>query len=106
MPPHPSFYVRADLLSEVGLFDTSYRIAADYDFMLRCLRRSSVKVKYVPSVMVRMRAGGVSNASLSSMLAKSREDLRAMRSQGTGGWPTLIAKNLRKLPQFFSAGSR
>lgn len=106
MPPHPTFYARAGLLRHVGFFDASYRIAADYDFMLRCLRCPSVRVGYVPQVMVRMRAGGVSNASLRSMLRKSREDLRALRSHGAGGWLTLVAKNLRKLPQFFSSGRR
>lgn len=104
MPPHPSFYVSKNLLREVGTFDTRFRIAADYDFMLRCLRRPHVRVGYVPDVMVRMRAGGVSNASLSTIIAKSREDLRALRNQGAGGIPTLIAKNLRKVPQFFSSG--
>jgi glycosyltransferase len=100
MPPHPTFYVRRALLSEVGHFDTSLRIAADYDFMLRCLCRPDVKVAYVPRVLVRMRTGGVSNASVSSMLRKSREDLRTMRKYAVGGWFTLAAKNLRKLPQF------
>lgn len=100
MPPHPTFYVRRALLSEVGHFDTNLRIAADYDFMLRCLCQPGVNVTYVPRVLVRMRAGGVSNASVSSMLRKSREDLRTMRKHAVGGWFTLAAKNLRKLPQF------
>ena len=101
MPPHPTFYVRRELLREVGGFDTSFRIAADYDFMLRCLARPAVKVSYVPQVLVRMRTGGVSNAGLSSMLRKSREDLVALRRHSIGGLLTLVAKNLRKLPQYF-----
>ena len=101
MPPHPTFYVRRALLHEVGGFDTSFRIAADYDFMLRCLARPAVKVSYLPQVLVRMRTGGVSNAGLSSMLRKSREDLVALRRHRIGGLLTLVAKNLRKLPQYF-----
>ena len=105
MPPHPTFYVRRSLLCEVGRFDTAYRIAADYDFMLRCLARPSAHVSYIPKVLVRMRVGGVSNATLTSILGKSREDLLALRKHGVGGWLTLVAKNLRKLPQFFKASS-
>jgi glycosyltransferase len=101
MPPHPTFYVHRALLRNVGGFDTGLRIAADYDFMLRCLARPGIKVAYVPHVLVRMRAGGVSNATIASMLRKSTEDLRTMRKHAVGGWLTLIAKNLRKLPQFF-----
>jgi glycosyltransferase len=101
MPPHPTFYVRADRLAKVGAFDASLKISADYDFMLRCLNRSDARAAYIPDVLVRMRAGGVSNRSLSAMLDKSREDLRSLRSAGFVGWPTLVCKNLRKIPQFF-----
>jgi len=100
MPPHPTFYVRRELLATVGGFDTSLSIAADYDFMLRCLCSPAVRAQHVPRVLVRMRAGGVSNASAASMLRKSAEDLRTIRKYAVGGWLTLAAKNLRKLPQF------
>jgi glycosyltransferase len=101
MPPHPTFYVRRSLLREVGGFDTRLRIAADYEFMLRCLCRPAIRVGYIRRVLVRMRTGGASNASLHAMLRKSREDLLALRRHRIGGWLTLAAKNLRKMPQFF-----
>lgn len=111
MPPHPTFYVSRNCLASVGEFDIDLRIAADYDFMMRCLTRSGVRTAYVPQVIVRMRMGGISNRSLSTMLRKSREDLMVMRRYGLGGWPTLVCKNLRKLPQFmttspFAAGEK
>ena len=40
MPPHPTFYVRRAFLDGMQ-FDLRYRIAADYDFMLRCLRKAN-----------------------------------------------------------------
>ena len=100
MPPHPTFYLRRDLLPQVGGFDTQLRIAADYDFILRCLSRQGLKVAYMPQVLVRMRLGGASNQSAKAMWDKSREDLYAMRRNGVGGLGTLLCKNLRKLPQF------
>lgn len=106
MPPHPTFYVRRTLMQEIGRFDVSFRIAADYEYMLRCLLRESVRVGYVDEVLVRMRAGGVSNRSISTMLRKSREDLTVMRRHRIGGVSTLAAKNLRKLPQFLSRSVR
>lgn len=101
MPPHPTFYVRRELIQELGGFDASLRIAADYEFMLRCLTRQGVRAAYIPEVLVRMRAGGASNRSLGAMLRKSREDLTAMQRSGVGGFGTLLCKNVRKLPQFF-----
>lgn len=101
MPPHPTFYVRRSLIAEVGEFNTALRIAADYDFILRILGRRDISTAHVAGVMVRMRTGGVSNRSLAMMWRKSSEDLLALRRSGVGGWPTLVCKNLRKLPQFF-----
>ena len=100
MPPHPTLYLRRAVFDRAGLYDTSYRIAGDYDGMLRFLIAGQVRLAYLPQVMVRMQLGGVSNRSLGQMLHKSREDYRAMQRHGVGGVGTLLAKNLSKLPQF------
>ncbi len=100
MPPHPTLYVRRDVYEQHGLFDTSFRIAADYDFILRLLGRGGVGVRYIPDVLVKMRVGGASNRSIRNIVRKSREDLRALRRNGVGGIGSLAWKNLSKLPQF------
>jgi glycosyltransferase len=100
MPPHPTFYLRSKRLPDVGRFDDTLKISADYDFMLRCLSRHGAQAVHIPDVLVRMRTGGASNRSLSALLSKSREDLHALRANHVGGWFTLMCKNFRKLPQF------
>jgi glycosyltransferase len=100
MPPHPTFYVRREVYSRFGNFDTRYRIAADYENMLRILWGGRVHVAYIPEVLVRMRMGGVSNGSMFNMLNKSREDYAALRENGIGGLQALLLKNVTKLPQF------
>jgi glycosyltransferase len=101
MPPHPTLYVRKPVQAAIGEFDLRLRIAADYDFMLRCLTRADAQVAYLPQVLVHMRTGGASNRSLAALRAKSREDLFVLRKNRVGGWFTLLCKNFRKLPQFF-----
>jgi len=101
MPPHPTFYVRSSVYEQHGSFDTSFRIAADYDCMLRFLGRAGVKATYIPAVMVKMRLGGESNRSVSNIIRKSKEDYRALHNNGVGGIRALVWKNLSKLPQFF-----
>jgi glycosyltransferase len=101
MPPHPTFYVRTAKLRRLGGFDTRFRIAADYDCMLRYLRCPAARVIYVEEVLVRMRTGGASNGSLRAVLRKSAEDLQAIRRNQVGGLLTLGCKNLRKLPQLW-----
>ncbi len=100
MPPHPTFYVRRAIYLKCGLFDTGYRIAADYDCILRIIGRHKVSMCYIPRVLIKMRVGGVSNRSIGNILLKSREDYRALRKNGIGGMRALIWKNLSKLPQF------
>lgn len=100
MPPHPTLYLKREVFDRWGLYDTSFRIAADYDAMLRYLLKGGIRLHYVPDVLVRMRTGGASNGSIGQIFRKSREDLRAIRRNGAGGIGTLASKNLRKLDQF------
>lgn len=101
MPPHPTLYVRRDIYSRLGGFDTAFKIAADYDYVLRLFSSSSLKSVYVPDVLVKMRVGGASNRSLRNILRKCREDLEALRKNQVGGVSALVWKNLSKLGQFW-----
>lgn len=100
MPPHPTIFVRRELLDAHGPYDTSYRIASDYEAILRWFGKGGIRSAYIPEVLVKMRVGGESNRSLGRILRKSREDLRALHSSGMGSVGALLAKNLSKLPQF------
>ncbi len=104
MPPHPTLYLRRALYERHGGFNLRYRIAADYDLMLRMLSRIEGRVVYLPDVLVHMRLGGISNRSLRHILRKSWEDYRVLRTNRIGGIGALAWKNLSKLPQFFFKG--
>jgi glycosyltransferase involved in cell wall biosynthesis len=101
MPPHPTFYVRRSIYDRLGGFDTRYGIAADYDTILRFLFVYKIRAAYIPEVLVRMRAGGISNRSLRTILRKSLEDIDVLRRNNVGGVGTLLNKNLRKVSQFW-----
>jgi len=106
MPPHPTLYLRASVFERLGLYDTSYRIAADYDAMLRYLVHGQINLVYIPEVLVKMRVGGVSNRSLRHIIQKSQEDYRAIRTNEIGGIGTLAMKNFSKLGQFLKQSHR
>ena len=100
MPPHPTFYARRELYKNFGGFNLAYKIAADYDCMLRFLQKDIV-VSYIPKVLIKMRVGGASNKSFRNIIQKSQEDYRVMKNNKIGGFVPLIWKNLSKLQQFF-----
>lgn len=99
MPPHPSLYVRRDRFLELGGFDQTMQIAADYDFILR-LFGGGGDFRYYPGTIVKMRTGGASNRSVSAVIRKSREDIHALHRAGISVIPAILAKNLLKIPQF------
>jgi glycosyltransferase involved in cell wall biosynthesis len=106
MPPHPTFFVRRDVYARLGTYDTRFRIAADYELMLRYLEGARITTRYLPEVIVRMRVGGASN-QLHNLGRKSAEDLLALVKNGYVRAPLTVAlKNVRKLPQLLGRSRR
>lgn len=102
MPPHPTLYLKKHVYQELGLFNTNFKIAADYDFMLRLLTANKYQIEYLTSYVTLMRVGGASNKSISSILQKSKEDLTIINRYPLLGIVTLVSKNLRKITQFIT----
>jgi glycosyltransferase len=100
MPPHPTLFVRKSIYDTIGHFNLHYKIAADYDFVLRLFSKKEYTFYYLPHVIIRMRLGGASNKSIKNIVLKSREDMQALKQNRVGSVFTLIWKNLSKLPQF------
>ena len=44
LPGHPTLYLRREVYDQFGLYRTDYRIAADYEFMVRILYRKQVRL--------------------------------------------------------------
>jgi glycosyltransferase len=102
MPPHPTFFVRRSVYEKYGLFNLNHGSAADYEIMLRFLLKHRIKVAYIPEVLVKMRVGGVSNASLENRLKANQMDRKAWEVNGLKPYPwTLWMKPLRKIPQWW-----
>jgi len=100
MPPHPTFFVKREVYEKYGSFDTSFKIAADYDTVLRFLGVEKITTTYLPEVLIKMRLGGASNRSLENLKKKTKEDIKALKKNKIGGYRTILMKNISKLPQF------
>lgn len=101
MPPHPTFFVRKKVYDKVGLFNSDLRSAADYELMLRILIKYEIPTHYIPEVIVKMRSGGMSNASFKSRITANKEDRLAWKLNGLEPhFFTLYAKPIRKISQF------
>lgn len=102
MPAHPTFFVKRELYARVGAFSPDFRIAGDYEMLVRILYRARASYVHVPRPVVRMRTGGVSTRSLRQSWLLNREIVRACRANGI--WtalPVVLLKIPLKLLEFF-----
>ena len=82
MPAHPTFFVRREFYNKYGLFETDYKIAADYEMLIRLLYVFKLNYRYLPLKMVKMRKGGVSSNGVASNITLNNEIIRACRKHG------------------------
>lgn len=79
MPAHPSFYCRRELYSRHGFFDTSFRVAADFENLLRIIYVGHASTRYLPMNFVTMRVGGASSSGFKSHRRIFADHIRAYR---------------------------
>lgn len=82
MPAHPSFYCRRSVYLQYGFFDTSYRIAADFESLLRFLFVHRIRTRYLPVDFVTMRTGGASTSGFRSYRCSIKERIKACKKNG------------------------
>jgi glycosyltransferase involved in cell wall biosynthesis len=82
MPAHPTFFAKRLCYERYGFFKIDYKIAADYELLVRFLSKHSVSFSYIPRVIVKMRTGGVSTKNIKSNWILNAEIIRACRENG------------------------
>ena len=102
MPPHPTFFVKLSCYKEYGDYSLDLKTVADYELMLRMIHKHKIKLGYLNKIIVKMRVGGVSNASLKNRIraqidTKTSWEMNALKPN----FFTLIMKPLSKISQFF-----
>lgn len=98
MPAHPTFFVKREVYQKYGLFKTDYKIAADYELLVRFLGRYGVSYFYLNEVIIKMRTGGVSTSGLKSNYILNQEIIRACRENGIEThWLKVFSKYPKKL---------
>ncbi|RTE51714.1 glycosyltransferase [Arenibacter aquaticus] len=103
MPAHPTLFLKKDIYIKNGQFNLDYKIAADYDFILRVFKQKILTFKYLPITITKMRVGGASNRSLRNLIRKTKEDYKAAQANHIS-FPlrVIFLKNFSKIPQWFS----
>jgi glycosyltransferase involved in cell wall biosynthesis len=77
MPPHPTFYCKKSIFEKFGFYRIDFKIAADYELMMRFLLVKKITYKYLQMVFVKMSLGGASTKNFNSKLLINKEVLKA-----------------------------
>ena len=85
MPGHPTLFLRKEVYEKYGLYETSYRISADYEFMIRFLKDQDNQLNYLPETIISMYYGGTSNGGISNYLLSLKEGHRALKNNHIKG---------------------
>jgi glycosyltransferase involved in cell wall biosynthesis len=103
MPPHPTLFLKKEVFEKHGLYDTNFKIAADYDFILRIFKDESLKIEYLPITITNMSIGGVSTSGFRNLIRKSFEDYNVLKKNNMK-FPFLILfrKIVGKISQFYA----
>jgi glycosyltransferase involved in cell wall biosynthesis len=98
MPAHPSFYVKRELLLKAGEYNTDFKIAADFDMLLRLFLLKNVNYRYIPQELVKMLLGGVSTAGFRSNLLLNKEVIKSCHMNGIeSNWLYILSKYPKKI---------
>ncbi len=94
IPAHPTVFLRRSVYDKAGLFDLDYRLAADYEFLLRIFHTYAVNALYVPEIWVRMRTGGATGAGFEGIKRQNVEIRRAQAKHGVSypAWKFFVHK--------------
>lgn len=80
MPGHPTLFLKRQIYEKYGLYNTEYKIAADYEFMIRFLKDKENVLVYLPQTIIRMYYGGTSTSSGESYFLSLKEGHRALKN--------------------------
>lgn len=102
MLPHPTFFVKREMYEKYGYYNTELKSAADYEMILKLLYKQNINVFYIPMILIKMRMGGKSNASIMNRIRANKEDgLAWTENQLNKPLFIRIKKPLQKIKQFF-----
>lgn len=99
MPAHPSFYCRREIYEKYGEFNLSYKIAADFECLLRFIFIHKIRTQYIPMDFVTMRTGGASTSGVSSHKQILRDHQRAFKDNGV--YSNALLESLRYIYKIF-----
>ena len=78
--PHSSAFFKSEVFKQVGLYQTNFKIAGDFEYFVRCFLKHKLKFNYFDECLVYMSTGGTSGKNMLSYLISSKEINQSLKS--------------------------
>jgi glycosyltransferase involved in cell wall biosynthesis len=93
MPPHPTCFIKRSLFDEFGMYSIDYKIAGDFDLLLRFFYGRKIRWSYLDQITIKMSGDGISNSGWRSKRLIFNEISRSLKSNGI--WSLSIFQLIR-----------
>lgn len=99
--PHPGTIIKKDYMNKIGLFNTRYKISADFDFFIRAKKHKKTTYYYYNFYTIIMSPGGASSGIIN--IIKANYECYQSLSKNKVSFPFIfiLVKLFRKFIQFF-----
>ena len=101
MPAHPTFYCRKKVYDKLGTYDESYKIAGDFELMLRFFEKNNIRAKFINKTLIKMTSGGISNSGIKSKVKILKEEFNAFEQNDIkiNKW-NYLSQKIKKIKEF------
>lgn len=79
LPAHPTFYAKRSVYLKYGYFNTNFKLAADFELMLRFIEKYKISLLYLNEYLVKMRLGGETSKNIINIFKQNLECMRAFK---------------------------
>ena len=98
IPPHPSVFIKKEIYFK-NKFNTNFKIAEDYEFLLRLLKKKNILSKYINETIVKMREGGISTTT-KHLFFQNKEIIKCWQLNNLPiPWYFFILRIIKKIKQ-------
>jgi len=100
-PPHPSMFIKKFVFDKYGYFDTKFKLAADYELMIRLFVVNSLSSRYISKTLIEMNHGGLSSKNMKNIILSNIEAYLSWKKNGYSFFIFIFfTKPLSKIFQF------
>ena len=106
MPPHPGSFIKKQIYLKYGMYEESYKIAADFDFFLRIFYKNNNHFKKLNFVITRMKTGGISGKDIFSYFISTIEIVKSFKKNKIVYILSILSRFPIKFTQFINFDSK